>query len=181
MLIEEAKEISSSFLETRNSLIESYSDGEITKKEFLEDNFNYLKKLNIKPFKEIDSFEKGMYNYQYYNILAKYYNMKVLEAREDFSDKFYSYRDMRNRYYHEKDKVTMSFLKFLEFKDIKAYYVEMESDTLDDQIYEIVLLNYEKAIFHSKSFWLLKKLREKNVFLREKKKSLIDEYINEKY
>lgn len=181
MVVEEIQKIKASFIETRNSLIKSYSDGEITKKKFLEDNFNYIKELNIKPFKVINSFEEGMYNYQYYNILAKYYNMKAIDASETSTDKYYFYRDMRNRYYHDKDKTTMDFLKFLDFKNMEAYYVNMESDALNDQIYEIVLLNYEKAIFHSKSFWLLKKLREKDVFFKEKRKSLIDEYINERY
>ena len=121
-----------------------------------------------------------MYNYQYYNILAKYYNMKVLEEIDKRKEDYF-HRDMRNNYYNEKDKVTMDILKLLNFQDIEAYFIEMESDGLDDQIFEIVLLNYEKAVFHSKSFWLLKKLKEKNVFIREKKKSIINEYINERY
>lgn len=170
-----------SFLDERTSLITKYSEGDMSKKEFLEGNFDFLKELGVKPFKKIDSFEKGMYNYQYYNVMAKYYNMKALDARDNHSNKYNHYRDMRNRYYHEKDKSTMDFLEYLDFEDMEAYYVEMESDFLDDQIFEIVLLNYEKAIFHSKSYWLLKKLRDKDVFVRGKKKSIIDEYINEKY
>lgn len=181
MNCKEADNSFDSFLDKRTSLITRYSEGDMSKKEFLEGNFDFLREMDVKPFKEIDSFEKGMYNYQYYNVMAKYYNMKALDARDSYSNKYNHYRDMRNRYYHEKDKSTMDFLKFLDFKDVEAYYVEMESDFLDDQIFEIVLLNYEKAIFHSKSYWLLKKLRDKEVFIRGKKKSIIDQYINEKY
>ncbi len=179
-LVIEDNKICDVFLKTRNQIIDSYTDGEMSKKEFIIKNFEFLKELNIKPFKIIDSYEKGMYNYQYYNILAKYYNMKVLEEMDKRKEDYF-HRDMRNNYYNEKDKVTMDILKLLNFQDIEAYFIEMESDGLDDQIFEIVLLNYEKAVFHSKSFWLLKKLKEKNVFIREKKKSIINEYINERY
>lgn len=170
-----------SFIDKRTDLITEYSKGHMTKKEFLDSNFNFLKEMGIRPFDEIDSFEKGMYNYQYYNVKAKYYGMKASDAREVNSSKYNYYRDMRNRYYHEKDKSIMDFLKFLDYKDMEAYYVEMESEFLDDEIFEIVLLNHDKAIFHSKSHWILKKLRDKDVFIRGKKKSLIDDYINEKY
>ena len=57
----------------------------------------------------------------------------------------------------------------------------MESRNLKNKLYEIVLLDYKEAIFHSKALWLLDILREEGVFIEEKKMSLIDGYINEKY
>ncbi len=47
----------------------------------------------------------------------------------------------------------------------------MESKFLEDKLYEIVLLDYKEAIFHSKSPWLLRILKEEGVFLEEKKKN----------
>ena len=168
------------FLSRRNSIIGDYTEGDMSKKEFLENNYNFLKELNIKPFKKIDSFEKGMYNYQYYNVMAKYYNMKTLEEGLD-KRAFNTCRDLKSSYYYEKDKATLDLLDFLDYEGLEAYFIDMESDFLNDQIFEIVLLNYEKAILHSKSNWILKKLRDREVFSREKRKSVIDDYINEKY
>ena len=64
---------------------------------------------------------------------------------------------------------------------MEAYFIKVESKYLKDKLYEIVLLDYDEAIFHSKSLWLLNILKEKGVFIEGKKKSLIDEYINERY
>ena len=76
------KGIFETFFQNRSSLIIQYTNGDITKKEFLEYNFDFVQEMNIKPFSRIDSFEKGMYNYQYYNVLAKYYTMLAKEDQE---------------------------------------------------------------------------------------------------
>lgn len=171
------------FFDNRDSLIVQYKNGDITKREFLQGNFDFVQKMRVKPFSKIDSYEKGMYNYQYYNVLAKYYNMLASEVKqnEKHLKHFKSYVNKGNYYYNEKDKSTLQLLRFLEFKNVESYFVKVESSYLKDKLYEIVLTDYEYAIFHSKSRWLLKILRDQGVFFEKKQKSLIDEYINEKY
>jgi len=171
------------FFQNRSSLIIQYTNGDITKKEFLEYNFNFVQAMNIKPFSKIDSFEKGMYNYQYYNVLAKYYMMLSKDVRRSRKhDKYYiHYKNMGHEYYHLKDRATLQLLRFLEFKNVEAYFIQAESKYLQDKLYEIVLLDYKDAIFHSTSPWLLDILKEEGVFIDRMKKSLIDEYINERY
>lgn len=171
------------FFANRSSLIIQYANGDISKKEFLEYNFDFVQEMNLKPFAKIDSYEKGMYNYQYYNTIAKYYTMLANDIRRSGKhSKYYSYyKHMGNEYYHEKDKSTIQLLRHLEFKNVEAYFVKVESKYLKDKLYEIVLLDYKEAIFHSKSLWLLDILKKEGVFLEGKKKSLIDEYINAKY
>ena len=71
MLYVKRKNLFEVFFEKRHSLIIQFNNGDLTKKEFLQENFNFITSLNIKPFIKIDSFEKGMFNYQYYNSLAK--------------------------------------------------------------------------------------------------------------
>ena len=178
-----SKGIFDTFFDNRTSLIIQYDNGDISKKEFLESNFDFAQEMNIKPFYKIDSYEKGMYNYQYYNVLAKYYNMLAKDIRRTAKHKKYYnyYRNIGNNYYHEKDKATLHLLRYLKFKNVEAYFIKMESKFLEDKLYEIVLLDYKEAIFHSKSPWLLRILKEEGVFLEEKKKSLIDDYINERY
>lgn len=178
-----SKGIFDTFFDNRSSLIIQYDNGDISKKEFLEYNFDFVQEMNIKPFSKIDSYEKGMYNYQYYNVLAKYYNMLAKDIRRSGKhEKYYNYyRNIGNNYYHEKDRATLQLLKFLKFKNMEAYFIQMDSKFLEDKLYEIVLLDYKEAIFHSKSPWLLRILKEEGVFIDEKKKSLIDDYINERY
>lgn len=171
------------FFDNRDSLIVQFKNGEISKREFLQFNFDFVQSLGVKPFDKIDSFEKGMYNYQYFNTLAKYYSMMGVDLKREGKDYKYfkDYLNKANYFYNEKDKSTLKLLRFLEFKNTEAYFIRVESEKLKNKLFEVVLTNYEYAIFHSKSNWLLKILRDKKVFIEEKKLSLIDEYINEKY
>lgn len=171
------------FFKHRDSLIIQYKNGDISKREFLEANFDFVQRIKLKPFSKVDSYEKGIYNYQYYNAIAKYYNMLSADIKDDFNfaRQYKSCRYKANYYYNEKDKATLQLLRFLEFENIEAYFIKVESEYLNGKLYEIVLKDYEYAIFHSKSKWLLKILKEEGIFKEVKKTSLIDEYINEKY
>lgn len=171
------------FFRKRSLIIEKLSKGEINKKQFMEDNYNLVRRSSIIPFLKIDTYEKGMYNYQYYNVLAKYYNMLAHEAKDiRKNQKYYQdYLNKSNNFYHEKDRMTLEILKYLKFKGVEAYYIEMESKRLSGELFEIALLDYEEAIFHSKAKWLLDVLQEEGVFLNNERKSVIDHYINERY
>lgn len=171
------------FFDHRSSLIFRYEKGDISKREFLEANYDLIRRTSMKPYLRIDSYEMGMYNYQYYNVLAKYYIMLANEVKNTRRhQRYYTYyRNKGNNYYHEKDKATLDLLEFLDFKGVEAYFIDVESKGLQDKLYEIVLLDYKEAIFHSKAIWFLDILKEKEVFLDEKKESLINEYINEGY
>jgi hypothetical protein len=171
------------FFDDRSSLIVQFKTGKITKKQFLEDNYQLVQKMNLRPFLRIDNYEMGMYNYQYYNVLAKYFTSMAKEIQNTKKhQRYYNYYlNKGNNYYHEKDKAALNLLEFLEFKGIEAYYIKVASRSLNNKLYEIVLLNYKEAIFHSKSITMLKVLKEKGVFQDGQKVSVIDEYINETY
>ncbi len=171
------------FFDKRSSLIVKYENGSITKREFLESNYYLVMKMNLKPFLRIDSFEMGMYNYQYYNVLAKYFTMMAKDIKDAKKrQRYYKYYlNKGNNYYHEKDKAVLDLLEYLNFEGVEAYFVDVNSKKLNNKLYEIVLLNYKEAIFHSKALWLLNILKEKGVFKDIKKKSLIDDYINTTY
>ncbi|SHJ34209.1 hypothetical protein SAMN02745975_01873 [Geosporobacter subterraneus DSM 17957] len=172
------------FFKHRESLIRQFKKGDISKREFLEEHYNFIQQLNLKPFeRRIDSFEKGLYNYQYFNMLAKYCYMKAKDVKLQqkhprLAEKFL---EDSNYYYYQKDRSTMKLLEFLDFRNIEAYFVKVKSPGLKDKLFEIVLKDYENVIFHSKSTWLLERLKNEGVFLEGKKKSIIDSYINEKY
>ena len=97
----EKESLFDTFFSHRNSLIIQYKNGDISKREFLEGNFDFVEQMNVKPFSRIDSYEKGMYNYQYYNVLAKYYTMLAKDMkRQGQHDKYYIYYLNEGNYYY---------------------------------------------------------------------------------
>ena len=56
------------FFKRRSFLIKELEKGNLSKKQFLEHNFNLVRRASMKPFLRIDTYEMGMYNYQYYKI-----------------------------------------------------------------------------------------------------------------
>lgn len=171
------------FFERRSFLIMQYSNGNITKREFLQYNYDYFLEKHATPFIKIDTYEKGMYNYQYYNGLAKYYKMLAKDVKNTKKhSKYYNYYlNLSNKYYNEKDITVLEILKLVKFQHLSSYYIECESKKLENILYEIVLEDKKEAIFHSKAIWLLNILKDENVFIDVKKTSLIENYINEKY
>jgi len=171
------------FFENRSSLILQYENGDISKKEFLQYNYDFVTGMNVKPFLRVDSYEKGMYNYQYYNVLAKYFRMLAKDIKNSRKhQKYYiTYLNKGNNYYHEKDKSALAVLRLIEFKNVEAYFIKVESKGLKDKLYEVVLKDYKEAIFHSKAEWLLDILKQEGVFFDKKRVSIINEYINETY
>lgn len=178
-----SEDVFADFFDKRSSLIVQYQDGELSKKEFLVNNYNFVRAMRMKPFLKIDSYEKGMYNYQYYNVLAKYYKMLAKEVRgtKRHNRHYNYYKNKSNNYYNEKDKAALDILKFIKFKNVEAYFVKANSTFLKNKLYEIVLLDYKEAIFHSLSLWLLEELRKAGIFQETEKTSLIDGYINTEY
>jgi len=69
----------------------------------------------------------------------------------------------------------------LDFKGIEAYFVKVKSKNLRKKLFEIVLLDYDNIILHSKSEAILNMLMKENVFINEVRNSLVDSYINQKY
>ena len=68
------------FEDWRIESIDLLSDSKINKEEFLERNYNFLIDLGLKPFSNIRQLEEAIYNYQYYNIMAKCANAKAFKC-----------------------------------------------------------------------------------------------------
>ena len=177
------KSLFEKFFEHRSSLIMQYNNGDITKREFLEYNYHFMGQLNCGPFQRIDSFEKGMYNYQYYNGMSKYYRMLAKEVKHTKKhNRYYNhYLNLGNNFYREKDQSILELLKFLNYENVHAYIIKVDSKALQDQLYEIVITDRKEAIFQSKAPWLKEILKEEGVFDDEVKTSKISDYINERY
>lgn len=171
------------FFEHRSNLIKKYEEKIITKKEFLKLNYEYFVLKMRGPYININSYEKAMYNYQYYNAVAKYYRMLASSYRFDKKKKR-NYNDclnISNNYYDQKDGVILEILRLKDYKEIEGYYVECNSKSLMNTLVEIVVKDEKEAIFHTKSERIIEKLKEKSIFDENLRASLIDGYINERY
>ncbi len=155
----------------RQSLIEQYIKGDMTKGEYLIENLNAVLSLKSEPFKKIDSVEKGLFNYQYFNALAK-------DAKMNAENVFDG--EKANYYYEKKDYATLKVIEMLNYKGISAYPIYVKSKTLKGKLFEIVLENYN-MILHSTNELILKRLKEESVFNDDIRKSIIDGYINQRY
>jgi len=170
------------FFEQREALIRKLESNKLTKSEYVEETYEFIKGLNLTPEDgPISSVEEGLYNYQYFNMMAKYYrqNAQALKYSDPFKAK--DYRDFVEKYYKEKDKTTIRLLEHLNYTGIDGYYVHIKSRSLRGKLVEIVLNDYDLAVLHTLNENIVKRLRKNKAFKEGQQKSVIDDYINTKY
>lgn len=167
------------FFKNRDELIDDFTHGHMSKTEFVEQNYAFIMSLNFNPFVgTLTDYKQCIYNYQYYNILAKYANLQAQELENYDPKASEQFKVEEFEYYKFKDQATLSLLELTNYENVEAYYMNMNSKRLDGQLYEIVFKDYYRAIFHSMNPLILKKLRDKNVFSRVYKDSIIHTYVN---
>lgn len=91
------------YFKYRQSLIDQYTKGDMTKREYLRANYEAVVYNDIGPFSILDNVDKCLFNYQYYNALAKE-NKKAgcekgleYELKKDYlSQSNYYYRKRRS-------------------------------------------------------------------------------------
>ncbi|WP_312354849.1 DUF6648 family protein [Aminipila sp.] len=171
------------FFDNRNALIYKYQKGDLSKKEFIEEHYYFITRLNLKPFQRIDSFEKGVYNYQYFNAVAKYNTLRLRDKKliEKHPDLIREIENKVKYNYHKKDESIIKLLRYLDFENIEAYYIKSKSEYLNNKLIEIVLLDYDNTIFHTINIGIVDELEREGVFEDVRKRSKIDNYVNKKY
>lgn len=185
------------FLKHRQSLLIQYKMGDMTKNEFIEENYRYMESLGIKPFTRIDNVKKAVYNYHYYNVSAKYWQWIARDPKNTEKER-QAYLTESLNLYHKKDNATLSLLRLIDF-NAEAYYVRVKSHKLKDKLIEIVikdpdilleinafhsligLNDNDYLILHTKSIFVANALKVNNILEDDKRKSLTDNYINQKY
>ena len=167
----------------RKESIDLLEKAKIEKDEFLDLNYNFFRKLELKPFAQIDTPLKAIYNYQYYNVMAKKSNFEA-SLYQNLKKKKKLYTKLindRENYYYLKDLATQRLLEIIDYKNLECYYIKLQSKRLKGSIYEIHILDREKLILHSKNKTILDNLKEKGVFSDLARQSLIDSYVNKSY
>ena len=185
------------FLRHRVSLLIQYKMGDMTKNKFIEESFRYMENLGIKPFTRIDNVKKAVYNYHYYNVNAKYWQWIANDPRNTDKERQAYYTESLN-FYHHKDQATLSLLRLIDFK-AEAYYVNVKSHLLKGKLIEIVIkdpdilleidsyhslsgsTDSDYLILHTKSNMVANALKNSGILKEDKRQSLTDNYINQKY
>lgn len=171
------------FASMRESLIYQYKKGDLTKKEYIYESHNLLMHLEAAPFKNVDSFEKAVFNYHYYNTMAKYVGMKAasLRKKQKHHDQYRQIIKRKDQYYHQKDDMSWKAVTIVNFAGVKAYNIKVTSTFLKHDLFEIVFADYPTVVFHSRSKWLKEKLVQEKIFDYQMRRSVIETYVNERY
>lgn len=171
------------FFTHREALIDQFSMGDLSKREFITANYDFVMGLDLQPFNKIDCLQKGFFNYHYYNILAKYRFMEARDLRNR-GDHVKYYRkaiDQVNYFYRQKDYATMRILELVEFQNVEAYYIRVRSKFLKGDLIEVILHDFDQLILHTRSDRIRERLEQFGTFSSVNRKSVIDQYINQKY
>lgn len=163
----------------RQSLIDQYIKGDMTKNEYLRENLEAVLALKASPFKNVDTAEKALFNYQFFNAMAK--EAKAESACAFNKEYAISLREKANYYYSKKDNATLTLLRLIDFRGVRAYFISTKSKYFKGKLFEIVVEAYDNMILHSLNPVILNKLRDEGVFEEHTRKSLIDSYINQRY
>ena len=166
------------FVELRTKYIDLLDRGKLTKQEFNEQNQKLFTKLDLKPFSKIDSFEKALFNYNYYNTKAKISLTQSNRFKELKKLKKYKREEnFKINYYNEKDKATQYLIENESAESLEAYYINLHSRNLSKTIYEVYFKDRNQVILHSRSETIKKILQDKGSFFDEQRASLIDKYV----
>ncbi|OPL09047.1 MAG: hypothetical protein AVO33_00890 [delta proteobacterium ML8_F1] len=169
------------FFNHRERLIASLEKGEIDKASFIRENYNFFLSEEHGPYDNPQTFEEGLYNYQYYNTVAKYLRIQARELK--YTDPFVAAANKKEaqKLYRMKEEVTLVLLRLYSDGPVEAYYIPMASKTLGGKLFEIHFKDLDKVILHSMDPRVLKLLRKRGVFDTSVRKSLIEAYINSLY
>ena len=162
-------------LASRSALIDALESLELTKDEFHLENYRLLVRMQMKPFQRVDTLEKGLYNYQFFNTMAKFY-LQQLQTAHPKKRKLVT-ETIRN-YYAQKDACILDILKQNAQEPVTAYYIETDAESISDALFEIVFPLREKMIFHSLDARVKQELLARGCFQSQRRRSLIHNYVN---
>jgi len=166
------------YFEYRQSLIDQYVMGDMSKSEYLERNFDAVLALRREPFKYLDNVDKCLFNYQYFNAHAK--EAKMMASGSNSPKEKTQFLKDADYYYHKKDQATLKALELMDFKDVRAYFIKVRSKFMKGKLFEIQILE-SNMILHSMSGDILRRLQYEGVFEEGVRVSQADMYINQKY
>ena len=169
------------FMEKRTFLIDQLDAEKISKTQFIEENFLLIDRLSMVPFRHVVNYEQALYNYHYYNHLAKYWNNMAQEQKRKNQKKYQKAWNKSRNYYAEKDKSIRNMMQLQDMSQVEAYFISMHSKKLQNNLVEIVLKDKKQCILHTMNPEIISILNGCGVLEEKERKSLIDSYVNTGY
>lgn len=169
------------FEKHREHLIDQLLAKECDKTEFVFRNYNFFNQEGQEPYEVVNTIEEGLYNYQYYNTMAKYARIMAKELK--YKDPFVAvdFKKSAVKLYYKKEHVTTRLIELYDKGDMEAYFIKVSSKSLNGKLFEIVFKDLDRVILHSMNLNILKLLNKRKCFENKTKKSIIDDYINSLY
>lgn len=177
------KNLFKDYAKKHESLIYQYRKGDLSKREYISESHKLLIQFEAKPFVYVDSFDKAVFNYQYYNTMAKYSHMiaEKLFANEKHKELSRSYITRKDKYYRKKDQMIWKAVHLENFIGVEAYYIKVTSRFLKNTLFEVIFDQHPMIVFHSTGVWLKERLIDEKVFVQGLRESIIDQYVNQTY
>ena len=104
-----------------------------------------------------------------------------MKGRQKCNREYSRCLSLTEKYYGKKDDTILEILKFVDCKNVYAYFVHCDGKKLQDRLFEIVFIEYPEYILHSTSRRVYRYLLDRDIFMEEKMRSKIDMYINDRY
>lgn len=176
------KEVLERFIAGRDRLIDGLESGELDKSAYLEAQYQALIELDSVPKRgALESLEEGLFNYQYYNVLAK--RERIQSKDEEFRNPEASrkHRNQSDRHYALKDRETVKILEWLKYEHVQSYFIETPAKFLNGKLIEIIVDTYDRAVFHTMDEGIINRLVRAGVFSEGVRSSVIQSYIESDY
>jgi hypothetical protein len=170
------------FYKKRDYLIDALEAGDLDKAAYFEESMAYLKEINFKP-QPVDTldFDSAVIHYQYFNLMAKM-NFVEQEAKTfNQPEQAQKHHDTGFDFYTKKDQVSMRLLELVNYKGLKAYYITMQSKSLEGKLFEILFEDESRIVLHSRDKRILYRLTTAGVFDDQIQPSIIHDYVNTRY
>jgi len=169
----------SALCEKRIELICKLESGDLTKEAFINENYEMMSPYQKVTF-DVETLDEGVLKYHYFNTMAKKHMLEADAYEYRDPRKYEQLKNIAYDYYSKKDKISLKMLELVDFDGVQAYFIHMNSRSLEGLIYEIRFNDHEKVVLHSKDRKILYKLKEANCFIEERMPSVIEEYVNTK-
>lgn len=170
------------FFQQRDRLIDDLEAGVLNKSAFLEAQYESVHGSGMKPSnRPIRSLMEGLYNYQYYNTLAKWERVqaRICEFRDPAQAR--QHRIRMDKHYDSKDRETRRILEFYGLQGVEAFYIRVPSPRLEGQLLEIVLVNEHRVILHTADEGIRHWLQRDGVVKPGLQPSRIEAYVQSDY
>ena len=119
----------------RRNIIALYGNKKIKKKLYLFKILDAIFMISIEPIKKVDTFEKALFNYQYYKAMAEDAENDKLNHKDE--EHILVCKKQEDYYISQREIALEYVLDFINYSGVKAYFVKIRRKELKNKLFEI--------------------------------------------